>query len=53
MKKVFAILLIFVSISVYYQEFTKDDFLENLEYIRQTLPKKHTNLFAKISRSEF
>ncbi|MDR1983385.1 MAG: hypothetical protein LBQ28_00960 [Prevotellaceae bacterium] len=37
----------------YSQEFTKNDFLEDLEFIKTTLPQKHINLFEKISRSEF
>ena len=53
MRKVFAILLIFTSISAYSQKFTKDDFLEDLEYIKNTLPEKHINIFSKISRNEF
>lgn len=29
------------------------DFAEDVAYLKQTLPEKHTNLFAKISKAEF
>ena len=35
------------------QTLSKADFLEDLEYLKKTLPVKHTNLFAKISKVEF
>ncbi|MDR2126623.1 MAG: hypothetical protein LBP63_07325 [Prevotellaceae bacterium] len=47
------LLLILTNISASSQNFTEIDFEEDLEYIKQTLPQKHINLFEKISKTQF
>lgn len=35
------------------QRLSKADYLEDLQYLKDTLPKRHINLFAKISKADF
>lgn len=35
------------------QQLSRADYLEDLKYLKDTLPKKHINLFAKISKADF
>lgn len=35
------------------QSLSKEDFVQDLEFLKKTLPEKHTNLFAKIDRAQF
>lgn len=35
------------------QTLSKTDFMEDLEFLKKTLPTKHTNLFAKMDSSQF
>ena len=35
------------------QRSSKADYFEDLQYLKDTLPKRHINLFAKISKAEF
>ncbi|WP_412465535.1 hypothetical protein [Pedobacter sp. KLB.chiD] len=57
MKNINKILLSFLfllSIKVCFsQSLSQNDFIEDLEYIKKTLPIKHTNLFAKIDSLAF
>ncbi|MES2515907.1 MAG: hypothetical protein V4580_17260 [Bacteroidota bacterium] len=54
MKKT-TILILFVLISgtSFSQTLSKADFKEDLEFLKRTLPAKHTNLFAKITLPNF
>lgn len=45
--------LFFMGTSSYAQDFTSGDFIADLDYLEKTLPKKHINLFAKISPEEY
>ncbi|RZJ88073.1 MAG: hypothetical protein EOO20_14545, partial [Chryseobacterium sp.] len=47
------ILFLLVSNYGFSQKLQKEDFVEDLTYLKKTLPVKHTNLFAKISESSF
>jgi hypothetical protein len=38
---------------VFCQRLSKADYLEDLQYLKDTLPKRHINLFAKISKADF
>src|SRR6202000_1019933 len=38
---------------VFGQRLTKADYLSDLDYLKDTLPKRHINLFAKISPAAF
>ncbi len=54
MKKIhLLIILVFVSTFCFSQMPSTADFISDLEYFRNTLPQKHTNLFKKISKTEF
>jgi len=45
--------LLLLSIPVFGQRLTKADYLSDLDYLKDTLPKRHINLFAKISPAAF
>lgn len=50
------ILLCFIllqSIFSFCQQLSKADYLEDLHYLKDTLPKRHINLLAKISKTDF
>ena len=56
MKKYFSFLIVFsflISNSVFSQQLTKKQILEDLAYYRDTLPVKHKKLYDKISKAEF
>ncbi|WP_205411221.1 S41 family peptidase [Mucilaginibacter pineti] len=38
---------------VFCQQLSKADYLQDLQYLKDTLPKRHINLFAKISKADF
>ncbi len=49
------VLMLFVLLSniAFAQTLSKNDFIEDLEFLKKTLPAKHTNLFAKIDSLSF
>lgn len=54
MKNIFFLLLTFLSIkSAIAQELSADDFKQDLKFLKDSLPNKHKNLFAKISKEDF
>lgn len=54
MKKSFiTVLFALISGACVAQTLSKADFMEDLEFLKKTLPVKHANLFAKIDRSQF
>ena len=54
MKKFFVSLLFAViTCSCFSQDLSATDFIEDLEFLKKTLPLKHTRLFAKITQPEF
>ena len=54
MKKYFILFLLFIGIiSVSQAQISKSEMRTDLYFLRDTLPAKHLNLFAKISRSDF
>lgn len=42
-----------ISSTCFSQTLSKTDFIEDLEFLKKTLPAKHTNLFAKIKQPNF
>lgn len=52
-KSIFATLFALISTTCFSQPLSKVDFVEDLAFLKKTLPAKHTNLFAKITRSQF
>ncbi len=52
-KLLFTILFVLVSTLGFSQTLTKADFLEDLDFLKRTLPAKHTNLFAKTTKASF
>jgi hypothetical protein len=46
-------LLMLIGVSCFAQQLTKADYLADLQYLKDTLPKRHINLFAKISKERF
>ncbi|WP_449438460.1 hypothetical protein [Pedobacter steynii] len=52
-KTIIAILFALISSVSFSQTLSKTDFMEDLEFLKKTLPVKHTNLFAKINSSQF
>lgn len=52
-RTILAPLLICISTACFSQSLTKSDFIEDLEYLKKTLPTRHTNLFAKIDSPTF
>ena len=54
MKKIMIFVLCsFIGSTCFSQTLSKADFIEDLEYLKKTLPVKHTNLFAKITSPAF
>jgi hypothetical protein len=51
--KVITLLLAILSSTCFSQALSKADFIEDLLFLKKTLPVKHTNLFAKISQPNF
>ncbi|WP_214228025.1 S41 family peptidase [Pedobacter sp. B4-66] len=52
-KTIILILFALISSTSFSQILSKADFIEDLEFLKKTLPIKHTNLFAKIDSSQF
>ena len=52
-KTIITLLFALISGSCFSQTLSKADFMEDLEFLKETLPVKHTNLFTKIDRSQF
>ncbi|NNU34578.1 hypothetical protein HK413_11690 [Mucilaginibacter sp. S1162] len=52
-KTILPILFALISSTCFSQTLSKADFIEDLEFLKKTLPVKHTNLFAKITRPDF
>ncbi|MFA6276181.1 MAG: S41 family peptidase [Pedobacter sp.] len=52
-KIIGAFLILFTTSSCFAQELSKADFLEDLVYLKTTLPQRHINLFSKISEKDF
>lgn len=54
MKKIISLcFILFQSGVVFSQQLSKADYLADLQYLKDTLPKRHINLFAKISKADF
>ncbi|MCZ4244893.1 S41 family peptidase [Pedobacter punctiformis] len=52
-KYILFVLLLFFIQSAFAQTPSTTDFFNDLEYLQDTLPKKHKNLFIKINKSDF
>jgi len=52
-KILITILFVLVSTFGFAQTLTKADYLEDLDFLKRTLPAKHTNLFAKTTKATF
>lgn len=52
-KPLFTILFVLVASVAFSQNLTKADYLEDLDFLKKTLPVKHTNLFAKTTKATF
>jgi hypothetical protein len=52
-KTIIPILLALISSTCFSQTLSKGDFIEDLQFLKKTLPVKHTNLFAKITQPNF
>lgn len=54
MKKIFILCFILFQCSLgFCQQLSKADYLADLQYLKDTLPKRHINLYAKISKADF
>lgn len=54
MKKALIFCLIFMSsVPGFCQRLSKADYLADLQYLKDTLPKRHINLYAKIPKADF
>ncbi len=52
-KTIITVLFALISSACFSQTLAKVDFMEDLEFLKKTLPVKHTNLFAKIDSNQF
>jgi hypothetical protein len=52
-KIICAFLVLFTTNTCLAQQLSKSDFLEDLVYLKTTLPQRHINLFSKISEKDF
>lgn len=52
-KPLFTILFVLLASAAFSQNLTKADYLEDLDFLKKTLPVKHTNLFAKTTKATF
>ncbi|GGG93224.1 S41 family peptidase [Pedobacter zeae] len=52
-KAIITALFALISAACLSQTLSKTDFMEDLEFLKKTLPLKHTNLFAKIDSNQF
>ena len=53
MKRLFIFLLIGFSINTYSQEIESENWITDLNFLKTELPKKHKNLFHKLTKQEF
>lgn len=53
MKKITILILTIFSINSYSQEIETENWITDLNFLKSELPKKHKNLFLKISKIEF
>jgi hypothetical protein len=53
MKKLFLISFILIKTSLFSQEIKSEDWITDLNFLKTELPKKHKNLFFKISKQDF
>ena len=53
MKKIITLILTIFSITIYSQEIETENWTTDLNFLKSELPKKHKNLFSKISKNEF
>ncbi|WP_293943811.1 MULTISPECIES: hypothetical protein [unclassified Sphingobacterium] len=52
-KPIFTLLFVLVATVSFSQRLTKADYIEDLEFLKRTLPVRHTNLFAKTTKATF
>lgn len=52
-KTIILTLFVLIGHTCFSQTLSKADFIEDLEFLKKTLPVKHTNLFAKITQPNF
>jgi len=50
---ILTVLFALTSSTIFSQSLSKTDFITDLEFLKKTLPVKHTNLFAKITQPNF
>lgn len=53
MNKIIILIVTFFSINIYSQEIETENWITDLNFLKSELPKKHKNLFSKISKNEF
>ena len=53
MKKITILILTVFSINIYSQEIETENWITDLNFLKTELPKKHKNLFFKITKNEF
>ena len=52
-KPIFFFIVLLCSVSSYAQQFTAKQLIEDLDFLQTELPKRHTNLFAKLPEEKF
>ena len=50
MNKIIILIVTFFSINIYSQEIETENWITDLNFLKTELPKKHKNLFFKISK---
>lgn len=53
MNKIIILIVKFFSINIYSQEIETENWITDLNFLKTELPKKHKNLFFKITKREF
>ena len=53
MNKIIILIVTFFSINIYSQEIETENWITDLNFLKTELPKKHKNLFFKITKNEF
>ena len=53
MNKIIILIATIFSINIYSQETETENWITDLNFLKSELPKKHKNLFFKISKNEF
>ena len=53
MNKIIILIATIFSINIYSQETETQNWITDLNFLKSELPKKHKNLFFKISKNEF